>query len=206
MTSPPGPPDDLPPYRPPPPAPPPPPPPPPVPPPPGVAPSAYGPPPSAYPPARRAGRAAGAAGPLDGRGRPLASWGQRLGAFLIDEVFLFVVTFCAVFALGLRHRFAGAVVSLLLAGAYYAVLNGSELGQTFGKRALGIQVRDAGGAGDTIGLQRAALRYVIVGLFRIVPFFILFTMLDGLWPLWDPRRQALHDKIAGSVVVRVSQP
>ena len=90
-----------------------------------------------------------------------------------------------------------------MAIAYYAVLNGSETGQTFGKWALGIQVRDAAGAGGTIGVQRAALRYVTVGLFRIVPFFLAFTILDGLWPLWDRHRQALHDKIAGSVVVRV---
>ena len=32
-----------------------------------------------------------------------------------------------------------------------------------------------------------------------------FTLLDGLWPLWDPNRQALHDKIVGSAVVRVSR-
>jgi uncharacterized RDD family membrane protein YckC len=128
-----------------------------------------------------------------------------LAALVIDEVFIRVVAFCAVFAFGLRHQFGGKVLWLLMAGAYYAVLNGSEMGQTFGKRALGIQVRDATGEGGTIGVGRAALRFVTVGLFRIVPFFGLFTLLDGLWPLWDPRRQALHDKIAGSVVVRVTQ-
>jgi len=169
-------------------------------PPPPPSPSAYGPPPSAYPTGRR--------GPgleaLDAFGRPLAGWGQRLGALVIDELFIFIVTFCAVFALGLRHTFAAAVISLAMAGVYYAVLNGSEMGQTFGKRAMNIQVRDNGGSGGSIGGQRAALRYVTVGLFRIVPFFGLFTLLDGLWPLWDGRRQALHDKIAGSVVVRVT--
>lgn len=176
-------------------------------PPPPPSPSAYGPPPSAY----------GAPGPTGGRGRgrgqenedafgrPLATWGQRLGAVVIDELFIFIVTFCAVFALGLRKTFGGAVISLVMAGVYYAVLNGSELGQTFGKRAMGIQVRDIGASGGTIGVQRAALRYVTVGLFRIVPFFGLFTLLDGLWPLWDRHRQALHDKIAGSVVVRFTE-
>lgn len=141
----------------------------------------------------------------DAFGRPLATWGQRLGALVIDELFIFIVTFCAVYTLGVRRSFTGAMVSLAMAGAYYAVLNGSEMGQTFGKRAMGIQVRDATGSGGTIGAGRAALRYVTVGLFRVVPFFGLFTVLDGLWPLWDPRRQALHDKIAGSVVVRVTE-
>jgi uncharacterized RDD family membrane protein YckC len=142
---------------------------------------------------------------VDAFGRPLAPWGHRLGAYLIDEVFIRVVALCAVFALGLRHQFGGRILWLLMAAAYYAVLNGSETGQTFGKRVFGIQVRDATGEGGTIGVGRAGLRFVTVGLFRIVPFFGLFTLLDGLWPLWDPRRQALHDKIAGSVVVRVSQ-
>ena len=134
-----------------------------------------------------------------------ATWGQRLGAFLIDELFIFIVTFCAVYALRLNGQFGAAVLTWLLAGAYFAVLNGSDMGQTFGKRALGIQVRDAGDAGGPIGVGRAAVRYVTVGLFVIVPFFIIFTVLDGLWPLWDRRYQALHDKIGGSVVVQVSQ-
>ena len=142
---------------------------------------------------------------VDAFGRPLAGWGQRLGALVIDELFIFIVTFCAVYTLGVRRSLAGGMISLAMAGAYYAVLNGSEMGQTFGKRAMGIQVRDASGSGGTIGARRAALRYVTVGLFRIVPFFGLFTLLDGLWPRWDPRRQALHDKIAGSVVVRVTE-
>jgi uncharacterized RDD family membrane protein YckC len=199
---PPGPPDDQPPpYRPPVP---PPPPTPPLPPP-GVGPSAYGPPPSAFPPAGPTGGRGRGQAAVDAFGRPLATWGQRLAALVIDELFIFIVTFCAVFTLGIRRSFAGALVSLVMAGAYYAVLNGSEMGQTFGKRAVGIQVREAARPGGTIGVQRAALRFVTVGLFRIVPFFGLFTLLDGLWPIRDRRRQALHDKIAGSVVVRVTQ-
>ena len=153
-------------------------------------------PPSAYPTRPE---------PVDAFGRPLASWGQRLGAYLIDEVFIRLISLLAVFALGLRHNFGGRIVWLLLAGAYYAVLNGSEMGQTFGKRLFSLQVRDATGEGGSIGPGRATLRFATVGLFRLVPFFGLFTLLSGLWPLWDPRRQALHDKIAGSVVVRVTQ-
>ena len=144
--------------------------------------------------------------PVDALGRPLAGWGQRLGALLIDEVFIRVIAFLAVFALGMRHNLGGRLIWVLMAGAYYAVLNGSEMGQTFGKRLFGIQVRDVTGEGGSIGPGRAALRFATVGLFRLVPFFGLFTLLSGLWPLWDPRRQALHDKIAGSVVVRVTQP
>jgi uncharacterized RDD family membrane protein YckC len=32
---------------------------------------------------------------------------------------------------------------------------------------------------------------------------LLFTLLNLLWPLWDDKRQALHDKAAGTNVVKV---
>jgi uncharacterized RDD family membrane protein YckC len=156
--------------------------------------SVYGPPPEGPP---------GPFEPVDELGRPLAAWGQRLAAFVIDEVFVFVITELAKFALGLRHTFAGQMLALAMAIGYYAVLNGSELGQTFGKRAMYIQVRDVA-TGGPIDSQRAGLRYVVVGLFRIIPFFMLFTLFDGLWALWDHNRQALHDKIAGTHVVRLT--
>jgi uncharacterized RDD family membrane protein YckC len=144
-----------------------------------------------------------AEGPVDALGRPLAAWGSRAGAFVIDEVFIFVISELAKFALGLRHTLGGQILALAMAIAYYAVLNGSEMGQTFGKRAMYIQVRDTE-TGGSIDPGRAGLRYVVVGLFRIIPFFMIFTLFDGLWALWDRNRQALHDKIGGTLVVRVT--
>jgi len=34
----------------------------------------------------------------------------------------------------------------------------------------------------------------------------LVRIADLLWPAWDGRRQALHDKVAGTQVVQGSQP
>lgn len=147
--------------------------------------------------------ATGAEQPVDALGRPLAAWGQRFGAYVLDEVFVYVVTKLAVYALGLHRTFGARLLWFILATAYFAFLNGSAEGQTFGKRLFGIAVRDAADGGS-IGPGRAAMRYIIVGMFRIVVFFLLFTGLDGLWPLWDRERDALHDKIAGSAVVRVT--
>ena len=36
-------------------------------------------------------------------------------------------------------------------------------------------------------------------LLTIIP---MAAFLDLLWPLWDPRNQTLHDKAAGTVVLR----
>jgi uncharacterized RDD family membrane protein YckC len=33
--------------------------------------------------------------------------------------------------------------------------------------------------------------------------FYLPGLIDVLFPLWDPKRQTLHDKAVGSVVVKV---
>ena len=30
----------------------------------------------------------------------------------------------------------------------------------------------------------------------------LYVLVDVLWPLWDAKKQALHDKVAGTAVVK----
>jgi uncharacterized RDD family membrane protein YckC len=42
-------------------------------------------------------------------------------------------------------------------------------------------------------------RYLITVVFGI---FYIPALLDYLWPLWDKRNQALHDKVVNSIVVR----
>ena len=92
--------------------------------------------------------------------------------------------------------FLGAVVS----GVYSWLLNGSAKGQTLGKMALSLQVRDAR-TGGPIGLGRGFLRSLVATVLWLV--LVLPGLLDVLSPLWDPRRQSWHDKAAGSVVVRL---
>lgn len=80
---------------------------------------------------------------------------------------------------------------------------------TPGKLALGmrIRLREAPGrlSWGTIGLRWLAQSGV--GLIALVPFVgslvALYQILDPLWPLWDGRRQALHDKVAKTNVVKV---
>lgn len=105
------------------------------------------------------------------------------------------------------HMVAGTVVASLavtyavawaIGAIYYAAFNGSQRGQTLGKMALGIAVRDAR-TGGPIGFGRALGRYLMTIVFTlalVVPFVI-----DSLAPLWDRRRQAWHDKVVQSVVV-----
>ena len=77
-------------------------------------------------------------------------------------------------------------------------MNGSRRGQTVGKIALGIAVRDAR-TGGPIGFWRALGRNAITVVFRLLLY--IPYILDSLAPLWDARRQAWHDKVVHSVVV-----
>ena len=103
---------------------------------------------------------------------------------------------------------AASLVSLLVSAAYFIVQT-AKYGRTLGKRALGIRVRRA----DEDALPSwgaAALRWLVflgvpslVSNVPLLSFFgTIFPILDGLWPLWDQRRQAIHDKVAKTIVVR----
>ena len=83
---------------------------------------------------------------------------------------------------------------------YFTILNGNERGQTYGKRALGIRVIDSQ-EGGPIGYGRSLARWAVPFVINLI--FGFFSLIDNLWPLWDARNQALHDKFADSVVVRV---
>ncbi len=56
------------------------------------------------------------------------------------------------------------------------------------------------GAGAPIGYGRALGRAVVEYLMFVV--LIVPWVLDMLFPLWDPRRQTLHDKFTNTVVVK----
>ena len=89
------------------------------------------------------------------------------------------------------------MATLILPFVYFTFMHGRERGQTYGKRALGIRV--VNGEGGSIGYGRAFGRYGIMFLFG---FLFLPILLDYLWPLWDRKNQALHDKVVSSFVVR----
>ncbi|HEV3479992.1 MAG TPA: RDD family protein [Gaiellaceae bacterium] len=142
-----------------------------------------------------------AAPPSDGE-RTYASWGSRVGAYLLDTliivvplvVLIIVAVAVDVWALILL----GYLGTLVVPFVYFTYFHGGASGQTPGKRALGIRVV-SDDAVQTIGYGRAFGRYAITVLFS---FFFIPLLLDYLWPLWDTKNQALHDKVVSSVVVR----
>ncbi|HPF80863.1 RDD family protein [Nostocoides australiense] len=101
----------------------------------------------------------------------------------------------------------------LLVGLIYHVFFLTRTGATPGKMALRISVRERERPGP-LPVQVALRRYLltfVVNVLGWVPGLLsvlagLVGIADLLWPAWDPKRQALHDKIAGTNVVRGKQP
>lgn len=136
-----------------------------------------------------------------GGGQAYASWGRRVGAYLLDSLVLFVPLVLLIGIFVAADIWAAVVIAYLativLPFVYFTVMHGGESGQTYGKRWLGIRVV-SDETGNSIGRGRAFGRYAITVVFS---FLFIPLLLDYLWPLWDTKNQALHDKVVGSVVV-----
>jgi uncharacterized RDD family membrane protein YckC len=161
-----------------------------------------------------------ASGPVDNQGRPLSGWWLRFLAIFIDGLILgipYYIILSATLARGTSVstvHFVGSIVVLgLIFGvidiAYFAFLTGSERGQTLGQMICGIAVRDEA-TGGAIGPQRGALRILVLEPGLVLMWFPvlnriagLYTIVAGLSPLWDSRRQGFHDKAAHTFVIRV---
>ncbi|MEU7865362.1 RDD family protein [Dactylosporangium sp. NPDC049140] len=163
-------------------------------------------------------------------GMPLANFGDRLLAVLIDGAVLVGVSLVLAIptVLGMVAAIAGAaatsssseapsagllfglplliellyVLLVLVAGYVYHVEMFGRTGVTWGKRAMKLQLirlDDLSAPVDRGVLAKRWATQSLVG--AVVPFF---SWVDGLWQLWDkPYQQCLHDKAAGTIVVKV---
>jgi len=134
----------------------------------------------------------------------LAGYGARVAATILDGILVGVVAFLVVAVAGVTREDLNYVVvalAILSSLVYAPVLMcraGGQNGQTLGKQAIGIRVVrvDAQPITGPIALLR---EFVGKGLLGLVPFY---TVVDYLFPLGDARRQAIHDKLASTFVVR----
>jgi len=88
---------------------------------------------------------------------------------------------------------------ILAVSAAYTILTVKFYGSTPGKAICRIRVRDWQRPG-TPSWGQAIIRWVASDL--LGQMLILWYLIDFLWPCWDQRRQALHDKLARTVVVK----
>ncbi len=93
--------------------------------------------------------------------------------------------------------FLAATVSPLLTWLYHALLESSEWQATIGKKALGLVVTDM--AGQRVSFGRSTGRHFGKIITNMVPAFIGYIMAG-----FTERKQALHDMMAGCLVLRRS--
>jgi uncharacterized RDD family membrane protein YckC len=144
-----------------------------------------------------------------------AAWWTRVGALVIDllitgaiELALLLIVWALTGGPRLtlaRAETLGFEVGLPVAVLYAPLLlarRGERNGQTIGKRAMGLRVIREDGLPLTF-----ATALVREALGRQVPALLtsgLYVPVDYLWPLWDARNQALHDKVGRTFVVRAA--
>lgn len=120
----------------------------------------------------------------------LAGLGRRVFVVLIDltVVFFLCVPIVAVGGEGLIAR----VGVLLVAWAYFGWLKVTSF-RTFGYQIADVELVDL--HGDRASVWRSTLRFLFL-------FFTLGNGVDLLLLSHDPVRQALHDKLVGTYVIR----
>jgi uncharacterized RDD family membrane protein YckC len=131
----------------------------------------------------------GATGPLN--------IGNRVVAFIIDWA-IFIILDVIALASG-SAGFRLVIDLLVIAVAIYFIYLDGSVGQTPGKKIMGVKIVDAN-TGQVIGFGRAFLRLLVQGLCNIV-------CLAGLWSAFldsgSGRYQGWHDKAIGTQVISV---
>lgn len=160
------------------------------------------------------------------QGVTFAHWGKRVGGALIDGLVSLVGMVPA--AIGLVMFVAsvetttdpvtgavtsestggtGAAVALIVIGAlltfaiaiWNVIFKQGTTGYTIGKGIMGIKLVKAE-TGLPIGVGMALVRYIVTQLISGITCGI-GGLLDVLWPLWDDKKQTLHDKVVGTYVI-----
>jgi uncharacterized RDD family membrane protein YckC len=148
-------------------------------------------------------------------GKVLASWGLRVGATLIDFLILVIPEFVLRSVLG---NAIGTSIYLVVFGVYLVSMWSLGGGRSVGNRVAKTQILDAA-SGGLITSQQAFRRYMFLELYAIVNLYgavenvkivallaVVYGAVDVLFPLFDVRKQTLHDKFARTVVVVTDAP
>jgi len=127
----------------------------------------------------------------------LASPYLRIVGGLIDFIILAIVAGIINRLINDQRGFISLLIGLVLYVAYFAYF-WSQRGQSVGMMVFGFKVRDQA-TGQFPDLGKAALRGVVWYL-EVAFTICLVGAIGWLWQLWDPQRQAIHDKVAGTIV------
>lgn len=150
-------------------------------------------------------------------GMNYASWGNRAIGYIIDGLIVGAVMaviygiagtmITGMFGTVFGKDAAGGMCCLWLGlfpiatfavGLYNRVYLIAQRGATIGQGVMRLKTVDTNGNLLTQGT--ALIRLLVQVAMSLVPFL---PLLDLLWPLWDERKQTLHDKAVSSYVIQL---
>ena len=144
------------------------------------------------------------------RPHQLGGWWRRVGATVTDNVVLFVPTYVVLFVVSMvAGSLVGVLVGLAVQGVYQVSMLVSPRGQTLGNRIVSTRVCDLS-TGRTITRRQAVWRWGFVAAYStgalvntpvLSAIVVMIFVVDVLFPLANPLKQTLHDRVAGTLVV-----
>lgn len=137
-----------------------------------------------------------------------ATFWQRAGALIIDTIICYIADISIQKQAGVtdmlqyivaRQKVPASsilffIVTTAISWLYYAIMESGARQATLGKMALDMNVTDTDG--NRISFSRATARYFgqyVSAIILCIGYLMMF---------WDTRRQTLHDKIAGTLVIK----
>ncbi|MCX7570736.1 RDD family protein [Tumebacillus sp. DT12] len=121
-----------------------------------------------------------------------AGFWLRFGAVIIDWILMGLVN--GVLRGMTGDEFLYSVLTLLTGWLYYALMESSAHQATLGKKVIGIRVTDLDG--NRIGFGRATGRH----FGKIISAILL--LIGYIMAAFTEKKQALHDILAGTLVVK----
>lgn len=163
-------------------------------------------------------------------GYHLSGWWRRAVAFIIDQALIMVILVpCFTFLMGViftsstqvdavKDNLNGTILlsifcfSVVVNMIYYGFSmsrSGERHGQTFGKQLMNIKVIREDEKPLTltyIYLRQIVVIQLLVNCLLMIVSLTLLPIVNYIYPLYDNKRQAIHDKIVSSRVIRSDIP
>lgn len=146
--------------------------------------------------------------PIVPAGMHLAAYGRRAGGVIVDQLLVSGCVFLGFLIAGYAPNEAltdGRAVWFSVAssawGLVYETVPVWRWGRTLGKLLFGtrvVRVEDGGGLGLVRAFQRSLVPTALSAVPAVGPLLGLGVYV---WAFFDPLRQGVHDKAAGSLVV-----
>lgn len=128
-----------------------------------------------------------------------ANFWSRLLACLLDTIIVYILNSMAILLVGFIIVITGVnilewgfIVTVIVGWLYFAISESSHKQSTLGKQALGIIVTDL--KGERLSFGKATARYFCKWLSNL-------TLFIGYIMAFTHKKQALHDMIAGTLVL-----